>query len=239
MRLILMLLIGAFIGGSVAMFVMCLVRGNSNEERTVDDLITFLREATKIIPTQNVKKKILVDMDDTIEDLLPAWVSYLNEKYNTDVDYREIEKWDICSYFPSIDDEDIYAALEDVNLWENVKPKDGAVEYLKRLIDDGYDVYLCTNSYYKTIKTKFDCVIRRYFPFIKWDKVIITSNKTMIDADCLVDDGVHNLIGGKYEKILFTAGHNKDIDPSVYGLHRAYNWGEVYRLINELFAPEA
>lgn len=33
----------------------------------------------------------------------------------------------------------------------------------------------------------------RWFPFITWDQVIITSRKQFIKGDVLIDDGIHNL----------------------------------------------
>ena len=39
---------------------------------------------------------ILVDMDDTIEHLLKAWVNGVNEKYGRCVSCDEIVSWDIC-----------------------------------------------------------------------------------------------------------------------------------------------
>lgn len=227
---ILFLFIGAVVGALIGVVVASLCQAASGADEA--------RESITVSFGEN-DKTILIDMDDTIEDLLPAWVEYLNNKYGTSVDYREIDSWDVCSYFPTIEDEDVYNALKDEALWDAVKPKEGAAEYIEKLIQEGFNIYLCTTSNKDTIKVKFDCVIKRYFPFITWDKVIVIDDKSMIKADCLVDDGLHNLIFGDYEKILFTAGHNKNIDPKAYGLHRAFNWGEVYQLIHELFPSEA
>lgn len=54
-----------------------------------------------------------------------------------------------------------------------------------------------------------DNVLFRYFPMFTWDDVIITAHKQLINGDVLVDDGVHNLVGGSYEKLLMDAPHNR------------------------------
>ena len=45
----------------------------------------------------------------------------------------------------------------------------------------------------------------------------------------LIDDGPHNLTGGTYRKLLFTAGHNRDFDERSVGAVRVNNWEEAYR----------
>lgn len=38
---------------------------------------------------------ILVDMDDTIENLAEAWVAYLNARHQTSTNLSDITDWDI------------------------------------------------------------------------------------------------------------------------------------------------
>lgn len=123
---------------------------------------------------------LLVDMDDTIENLLPAWAEWLNKKHGTSVNADDITGWDIQKFFPTLTKDEVYAPL-----------------------------------------------------FIPWWNVITIRNKQLINADILVDDGVHNLVGGSYKKILMTASHNKDFDASGNGMVRVNNWQEAYDKIIE------
>ena len=43
---------------------------------------------------------ILVDADDTIENLVEAWTTALNDRYNRNVNSQEILQWDIKQYYP-------------------------------------------------------------------------------------------------------------------------------------------
>lgn len=54
---------------------------------------------------------LLVDMDDTIEDLLPAWVDWINRSYGTSVDSNDITGWDVKEFFPSLSREIVYIRL--------------------------------------------------------------------------------------------------------------------------------
>lgn len=175
--------------------------------------------------------KILIDMDDVLVNLHEAWIYALNKSYGLNVSTEDITDWDMTSYFSTLTMEQIFSPLSDGDFWYSVKPKDGAVKYVKRLKDDGYQVYVCTTSYYKTLKEKMDGALFRYFDYLTWADVIVTSNKQMIDADFLIDDGKHNLVSGKYKGILMDMPHNRKFDEKKYGIVRVHNWEEIYKYI--------
>lgn len=177
------------------------------------------------------KYTILVDMDDTIENLLVEWIKWLNEKYGTNVKERDVRAWDLTLAFPGLTEEQVYEPLYHPELWERVRPKPHAASTLMRLMQDGHDVYITTSSNYCTLRTKMDAVLFRYFPFIQWDHVIVASKKQMIRGDIMIDDGPHNLIGGDYIKVLFTAAHNRSFNEKPHDMIRVGSWEQAYRLI--------
>lgn len=180
------------------------------------------------------KLTVLIDMDDTIEELVVAWVEYLNTKYGTNVDPNSINDWNMRNFFHDITQNQLYSALEDEALWRMVKPKPDAVKYVKKIIDDGHDVFIVTSSHYKTIVQKMDHVLFTYFPYITWDNVIITSHKQMIKGDVLIDDGVHNHVGGEYFSILMDAPHNRLFDAESNNMLRVTSWPEAYEAVCNL-----
>lgn len=187
------------------------------------------------------KLTILVDMDDTIENLSEAWVSYLNDRYGTSVSASDITSWDISQAFPTLGESEVYGALKETELWGAVRPLPGAVKYLKKLVEDGNNVFIVTASHPDTVGAKVNQVLFRYFPFISYQNVIISSRKQMISGDILIDDGVHNL-GGGYMGMLFTANHNRaitDDELSALNAVRVDNWKEVYSLIHNFQAHTA
>ena len=70
------------------------------------------------------KLTILVDMDDTIEDLLTAWIDSLNALFNRNVNRDEVDSWDIGEVYPGIPKELLYEPLRTDEFWDNVFPKD-------------------------------------------------------------------------------------------------------------------
>lgn len=173
-------------------------------------------------------------MDDTIEHLLMAWIDCLNKRYGESVKWNEIRQWSVHSEYPMLTREQVYAPLLEDDFWKTVTPIDGACDVLEWAIDEGHEVYIVTASAYETIKSKMENVLFRYFPFISWSNVIIASNKQMIHGDMLIDDAPHNLIDGKYVKILMTAPHNINYDAARNHMIRVHSWEEIKDCIIKL-----
>jgi len=181
---------------------------------------------------------ILVDMDDTIEQLLQTWVRKLNEKYDRNVDYEDILSWDIDDAYPGLTKEQVFSVPFEPGFWKTVEPIPGAAEALQRLIANGHEVFIVTASYPESVPEKMNDLLFRYFPFLSWRNVIITAHKQMIRGDVLIDDGIHNLEGGDYTKILMTAPHNKSYDAEANGMIRVHNWAEIENVIANLEQKE-
>lgn len=175
--------------------------------------------------------KILIDCDEVLCLLVQAWCSWLNNKHGTNVSSTDVVNWDIADFFPSLSTDEIYEPLCVDDFWRTVEPKPGAIEWVKRLVDDGYTIYICTASDYRTIKSKFDWVFKRYFPFISWNQVIVTQDKSIIRGDIIVDDAVHNLESASLKRILMSAPHNQNYDAKSHGMTRAESWKEAYNAI--------
>lgn len=178
--------------------------------------------------------RILVDMDDTIEQLLEAWVRRANEKFGRDVSLDEITGWNVAAPYSGLTREDIYGVTYEPGFWSGVKPMPGAAEALKHFMDEGHEVYIVTATEIEHVEEKMKGLLFRYFPFLSWNQVIITGRKQLIRGDVLIDDGIHNLEGGDYRKILFTAPHNRFYDAEANGMTRVNTWEEVVEIIDRM-----
>ena len=175
---------------------------------------------------------ILVDMDDTVEQLLKAWVSRANEKFDRHVALEDITGWNVAEPYPGLTRKQIYDITYESGFWSSVEPMPGAAEALTHFMDAGHQVFIVTATEIEHVEEKMKGLLFRYFPFLSWDQVIITSRKQMIRGDVLIDDGIHNLEGGAYRKILFTAPHNRFYDAEANGMTRVSTWEEIVNIID-------
>ena len=179
-------------------------------------------------------KTVLVDMDDTATWLLPVWVKRLNQKHNLNVDWHDIKEWDMALAFPTLSHEQIYKPLATEEIWDEVTPREGAVEALTWLHECGlYEIFICTSTDYRNIKPKYEKVIRKYFPFIDWKHFIVISRKQMVKADYIIDDAPHNLVGGcQKHRILISMPHNKNFNLGDTGIEPAETWADARFLVH-------
>lgn len=177
---------------------------------------------------------ILVDADGVLENLTSELTALLNEKYGTDVQFEQMREWGFSKAFPELTYEQIFSAELEETLYDRIRPIGGAPEYLKKLIDDGNTVYVVTSTPYEAVSLKIKKVMERFFPFLTWENFIIASRKQMIKGDVLIDDGIHNLLGGDYRKILFDAPYNRDYDAEANGMIRVSSWEEIYKAITHM-----
>lgn len=181
---------------------------------------------------------ILVDMDDTIEQLIQAWVDGVNREYRYSVNYEDVTQWDVSAAFPGLSREQVYAIPMRRGFWKTVRPFPGAADALRRLMDAGHEILIVTATQFESVPEKINGFLFEHFPFLHEDQVIITGKKQRIRGDILIDDGVHNLEGGDYYKILMTAPHNQTYDAEANGMIRVHNWAEIEEVIANLHERE-
>lgn len=177
--------------------------------------------------------KILVDVDNVLEDLNTAWVNAINEKYGTTTKPEDIRSWDIEKYFEGLSRTQVFSPLHKKEFWEKLEPMDGAREYLKRLIEDGNEIFIVTSCHPDTIKPKLK-FLSKNFSFIPFKNIIITSHKKMIKGDVLIDDAPYNFLleGDRPYGILMDAPHNRSFDEEPHAICRVSSWEDIYDYIN-------
>jgi 5'(3')-deoxyribonucleotidase len=181
--------------------------------------------------------RILIDLDDVVDNLLPTWVNELNKRYNLHV--NEVTCWDITKDFPTLTENQIFEVLEEEDFWKNIKPIQDSIYYINKLKENHF-IYFCTASSPKNFYLKYEYFLKKYFPDFSdlEDYLICIKHKQLIKADILIDDNINNLIINSeipnYVGILFTNSHNKNINEKEKGLYRVNNWEECYNLIDKI-----
>lgn len=185
------------------------------------------------------KLTVLCDFDDVLINFCEVWVQLINEQNGTFIHISDIKEWEIAKFFPNLTHEQIYKPLYEGEIWDRVVPLPGAVDYLRKIMEDGHEVYIVTSSHYKTIATKIEKVLLKYFPYFNPSDVLVVNKKKMVIGDVLIDDGEHNLKGGVYKGILMNQPHNESFDADEAGFIRVHNWEETYDVINKIAKGES
>lgn len=172
-----------------------------------------------------------LDFDGTINDMLETWLEWLNKKHGTTVKLEDVVDWELSKVYPSLSKKELFEPLNTPEYWSHVTIKANADEVIKKLIDEGHQIYIITSSHYRTLSAKLDKCLFEHLPFLNKENIIITYNKALINCDVLLDDAEHNLINFKGIKVLFDASYNKN---STVHDFRISSWTEFYELVQEL-----
>lgn len=202
-------------------------------DRGLDELRDCVKALIDEIEPEAKPLTILFDADDVAENFLDCWLSAVNKKYGTSVQFEDVTDWDVTLAFPTLTKAQIFGVLEEEDLWRGLEPMPGSQKILQKWYDKGHKLYMVTASDYRTCKVKTERILE-LFPFLDWEHIIFASEKQMVAGDVLIDDGIHNLIGGAYYKILFDRPHNRGLDAEKYGVHRARTWDEVDALVERV-----
>ena len=171
------------------------------------------------------------DFDDTINNLLPAWLTWLNNMYGHNVHPSDITEWNMGKAYPNLTPTQIYEPLRIKEFWETVTIKPDAIEYIPKLIEEGVKFYIATATSFRNIGVKVETCLLPNLPFISKEQIISIHHKQLLKCTFLVDDYPANLSGGDYIKILMDAPHNRnsgDIED-----FRVSSWKEIYDIIHE------
>jgi 5'(3')-deoxyribonucleotidase len=161
----------------------------------------------------------------------------LNKLYDYNITENDITDWSMELFYPHLNKADIYAPVIKEDFWLKVNPSYFSKWFLRKLQSDGHKVKIVTSSFYQNLHSKMERLLD-LFPTIKWQDVIITHDKQMIEGDILIDDRPDNLMGGEYAKILMDKPHNRSFNAEQNGITRVKNLVEAYKIINQISKTE-
>ena len=177
-----------------------------------------------------MKRKLAVDIDNTIWDLVTPWLDFYNWYYDDDVKYSDIKEYDFFNILKKASKKQMLDLLNIKGFWNLVEPYEYSVEYLRKLNDE-YDLYIVTSTSYKTAEEKFNRFFK-LFPFLNESQLILTSDKGLIDVDIIVDDCPRWLENKNSIKFLINEPYNQLVlDDTII---RVDNLKDVYNYLHKL-----
>ena len=187
---------------------------------------------------------IAVDVDDVTLDLLNIWLRDINRKFKTKLERHEITTWAIHDHVQGaagpdavIDPAEVYNLLTQ-DMYLEVEPIEGALYGVNQLRELGHRVIFVTSTPKGCEGAKLAFLKRHGFLDDKgaygdgrvYSDYIECHDKSLIQADILIDDRVTNIQDFPGQAILFDRFHNRSF-PWKY---RAMNWLDVVRLVSDI-----
>lgn len=189
--------------------------------------------------------RIGIDIDGVLTDIEQWQLDYGGKffsKFNKSVVNKD--EYEISEIF-GVDD-DLDSKFWNEYLYEYVTKEPSrkyASEVIKKLKEDGNEIYIVTARYLTDRNTKEGQQMREIV--VEWldeqeiyyDKIVFSPEDKLEDCkknniDIMIEDKVENIniLSTVIPVICFHAGYNKEcIGKNIY---RAYNWYDIYNLIN-------
>ncbi|TSD64512.1 5'-3'-deoxyribonucleotidase [Inquilinus sp. KBS0705] len=171
-------------------------------------------------------KRIAIDMDEVISDAIQRFADWYKRDYNIEFTPEQLSS----SRFEDLLEEGHrykvkeYAHHEDFFKDLNIIP--GSQEVINEL-HKKYELFITTAAmeFPYSFKHKLNW-LNTHFPYISWTNIVFCGDKSIINADYLIDDNVRHFKRFIGQGVLFTASHNRNVEWDV----RVDSWDDVAKM---------
>lgn len=192
--------------------------------------------------------KILFDFDDVLNDLSKKWIAELNRRHHLNVRWEDLREYELKRAFPQLSEYQIFLPYLEGTIYLDINPVPEAQKLVEELSLE-HELYVATlnllgvdpvNLYeYLWNGESTHCVdyllqfLAEYYPQISHRNLLIAGTKEMLKGDVLIDDNPAHLLRFDGLRILLDKPYNKSFDDATNGVHRAFTYKDVKRLIEE------
>ena len=179
--------------------------------------------------SQERRPRIAIDMDEVMADALTEHLRRYNAAYGTSITAAELSGRHLGQCIPPAHREAAEAML-DASFFEDLAVLPDCQEVVRELAGR-YDVFIASAA--MDVPCSFDAKYRwlqRHFPFIPSSQIVFCGDKTIVDADYLIDDRPRHFAKFRGRGLLFAAPHNA----GETGYPRVASWKEVREYFAQL-----
>jgi 5'-nucleotidase len=153
------------------------------------------------------RPRIAIDMDEVMADALAEHLRRYNAAYGANLGLADVQGRHLQDCIPSAHRAAAEAML-DASFFEDLDVLPDCQTVVRELAER-YEVFIASAA--MDVPCSFDAKyrwLRRHFPFIPPSHIVFCGDKSIVDADYLVDDRTRHFARFKGEPLLFSAPHN-------------------------------
>ena len=178
---------------------------------------------------QQRRLRIAIDMDEVMADALTEHLRRYNAAYGTSITASDLSGCHLEQWIPPAHRAAAEAML-DASFFEDLAVLPDCQEVVRELAGR-YDVFIASAA--MDVPCSFDAKyhwLQRHFPFIPSSQIVFCGDKTIVDADYLIDDRPRHFAKFRGRGLLFAAPHNA----GETGYPRVASWKEVREYFAQL-----
>jgi 5'(3')-deoxyribonucleotidase/uncharacterized protein with PQ loop repeat len=173
--------------------------------------------------------RIAIDMDEVMADALGEHVRRYNAAFGAALTPADLHGRHLEDYVPA-QHRAAAEAMLDASFFAELEPMPGCVEVVRDL-HERHHVFIVTAA--MDVPCSFDAKyqwLQHHFPFVPASRIVFCGDKSIVEADYLIDDRARHFSRFKGKPVLFSAPHN--VHERAYP--RVASWAEVRQLFAAL-----
>jgi 5'-nucleotidase len=177
--------------------------------------------------------RIAIDMDEVMADALAEHVRRYNEAFSGDIRVEDLTGRHLEDCVPA-EHREAAVSMFDASFFEELALLPDCVDVIRELTER-FEVFIVSAA--MDVPLSFEAKYRwlqRHFPFIPSSHIVFCGDKSIIDADYLIDDRARHFERFKGRPVLFSAPHNA----GETRYPRVSTWAEVRDLFSKEGTPE-
>ncbi len=175
--------------------------------------------------------RVAVDMDEVIADTYGGMMDWLASRHGPRWTAEELHGRQIFDVVGSEIADTLRSAMHDGAFFVDLPVIDGSQTALQAL-SERCELFVTSAAmeFPDSLGPKFRW-LRRHFPFVDPLNIVFCGDKSIIAADCLIDDNVRHFQRFKEQGIVFSSPHNA----TVTGYPRIRHWDEAAAVLAAAF----
>ncbi|MBL0188766.1 MAG: 5'-3'-deoxyribonucleotidase [Candidatus Obscuribacter sp.] len=172
--------------------------------------------------------RIAVDMDEVIADALGEHIDRYNKNFNARVQRDDLIGRSLRQFVPATVACDVEKLVHTEDFFADLAVFPHAYDVLLKLSYEN-EIFIATAA--MEVPLSFDAKYKwllKHFPFISPMNFVFCGDKSILNADYLIDDNARHFERFNGTGILFDAPHNQHVT----GYRRVKNWLEVAEIFS-------
>jgi 5'(3')-deoxyribonucleotidase len=188
--------------------------------------------------------RVLLDMDETLVNLVDPWLALLNEEAETDFSRHDTTCYSVEKSFEGkLSMDEVFRPFDTPGFWSGLPPFPGAIEFVQRLYDNDFDIYIATIPALGSVcHYEKEQWVMEHLPFIGRERLVFCHHKFILKGEALFDDNPKYLSSFQGKRLLFDKPWNQDdqLDKEGYNpkwFIRIYDYAGAFNFLMQLELP--
>ena len=180
-----------------------------------------------------------VDFDNILFPTTQVVLDMYNKQHHESLTLNDITTYSFYECLDSSVADKIIELFVNKKVYDNLKPLKGAVETLKKLANQGHEIYILTATDTRNLIFKEE-LLKKFFPFIPKDNLVRIYKKQLFYVDVLIEDNLEQLKNSICDRVLLDYPYNQDTSADyAFDIHRCTSWAQIMNVVDKIIKKES